>query len=200
MAQAIDTLIEWSLEDYLDDLIAKSGCKTHDALCELRERLVHGRLILIRQRLVDDKPYNPWDRKPYNKEVIEPCDFDSRYSFSLKSDFRGGYKVHVSHVASHDSFEYRYTVAEQDKTGDPVEAEADDGLSAGESPQESKAEGWQVRRLKKALKEKYPPNGHPPVDMTLTAILKSVDGIFEREGWKLASPDTLARIMGRRRT
>jgi hypothetical protein len=34
--------------------------------------------------------------------------------------------------------------------------------------------------------------------MTLTAVLKSVDGIFEKRGWKLASPDTLARVMRRR--
>jgi hypothetical protein len=107
--QAVDTLIEWSPEDYLTDLIAKSGCKRPDGLAEMGERIKVGRLILIRQRLVDGKPYNPFDRKPYDKEEVDP-DHDF-YKFSFTSDFRPGYKVRV-HVNSDDGFEYRYTVAE----------------------------------------------------------------------------------------
>jgi hypothetical protein len=143
--QAADTLIEWSLEDYLADLIAKSGCKRYDALCEMRERIRAGRLILIRQRLVDGKPYNPFDRKPCDKEEVDP-----HYDFYSLS-FDGNYKVRVG-VTSNDSFEYCYTVAEplpvsqiapaqlEDKVGpDLVEAEVVVGASAGEAPQESKA-------------------------------------------------------------
>ena len=76
--------------------------------------------------------------------------------------------------------------------------DADGGLSAGQAPQESKADGWQARKVRQALKEKYPPDGDPPIEMTLTAILKSIDPIFEARKWKLASPDTLARVTGRR--
>ena len=160
--QAVDTLIEWSLEDYLDHLVATSGSKRYDALCEMRERIRVGRLILIRQRLVDGKPYNPFDRKPCDKEEVDPhYDF---YSLSFKSDFRvrGGDRVCV-HVTSNDSFEYRYTVAEpprltafqpaplqrlENKVGpDLVEAETVVGASAGEALQESTAAGAIEARL-----------------------------------------------------
>jgi hypothetical protein len=152
MAQAADqhTAKECSLDDYVADLIAKSGCNRPDALSEMRERFVHGRLILIRQRLVDGNPYNPWDRKPYNKEQVEPDDFERSYSLSLQSDFRGGYKVRV-HVISSDSFEYCYTVAElpwltasqtgpaqqlEDKTG-PAKAADRSSAEQSSSSQES---------------------------------------------------------------
>jgi hypothetical protein len=109
--EQLKSLREWSLEDYLAELAGTSGCKPHVALPEMQERIKVGRLILIRQRLVNDKPYNPFDRKPYDKEEVDPCyDF---CSLSLVSDFRvrGGNRVRV-HVISDDGFEYRYTVAE----------------------------------------------------------------------------------------
>jgi hypothetical protein len=90
------------------------------------------------------------------------------------------------------------TASVQQPEGKVDSVKAVDRSSAGQFSQESKAEGWQARRLRKALKEKYPPDGNPPVDMTLTAILHSVEGIFERQGWKFASLDTAARLMGRR--
>jgi hypothetical protein len=88
----------------------------------------------------------------------------------------------------------RCKVAEQDVRA----IQSAHAVQPSQKQDKPKAEGWQVRHLREALKEKYPPDGHPPVDMTLTAILNSVDGIFKRQGWKLASPDTLARVMGRR--
>jgi hypothetical protein len=85
----------------------------------------------------------------------------------------------------------------EDKTGDPVEA--DDGLSAGDSPQESKVDGWQVRRVKQALQALFPPDGHPPLEMALKAILKRInEEFFKPRLWKFASLDSLARAMGRR--
>src|SRR5262249_25167294 len=73
-------------------------------------------------------------------------------------------------------------------------------LSAAQSSQESpKPEGWQVRHVKQALKEKFPPAGHPPADMPAKTILDRVNEFFTAQNWKPASRDSLARAMGRRR-
>ena len=127
MAQAADTRIEWSLDDYVD-LIAKSGERSPAVLWELWDRLVHGRLILFRQRLVDGKPYNPADGKPYDREAVKPSYVRSNYTF----DFDDNDRVKV---ISREWFTYRYTVAEppqapagvsQNKLGAPLEHDWDD--------------------------------------------------------------------------
>jgi hypothetical protein len=62
-----------------------------------------------------------------------------------------------------------------------------------------KAEGRQVRRVKHALKELFPPDGHPPVDLPPKTILDRVNEFFKPRDWKPASRDSLARAMGHRR-
>jgi hypothetical protein len=123
--EQLKSLREWSPEDYVDQLVATSGCARHEALSEMRERIKVRRLILICQRLVDSKPYNPWDRKPYDKEEVDPDDF---YKFSFTSDFRPGYKVCV-HVNSDDGFEYRYTVAELPSVSQIAPTQLEDNTS-----------------------------------------------------------------------
>jgi hypothetical protein len=195
MAQAAEqrTPREWSLEDYLDDLVARSGCNRRDALSEMCERFVHGRLIFIRQKLVDGRPYNPWDRKPYDKEQVDPYDFDAFY----RLDFDSSGRVRVL-VLRTESFEYRYTVAELPRLSAsqtaPVQ-QLEDKVGS-----DQKAEGRQVRRLKQAFKEKFPPAGQPPNDLTLKEILVKVEPIFKAQGWKLPGVDSVARATGRRRT
>jgi hypothetical protein len=74
-------------------------------------------------------------------------------------------------------------------------------LSAVQSSQESKPkkkEGWKVRRVKQALKDLFPPDGHPPVDLPPKKILERVNGEFFKD-LKPASRDTLARAIGLRR-
>jgi hypothetical protein len=215
MAEAAEHIPrERTLDDLLRYLTEDLGYEKYAALCEMQERIWDGQLRLTRQRHVDGKPYSPTDGKPYNPEPVDPSFFRSK--LILDFDHRHD-RVEVVERVVGLPWDLRYRIAEgcdvraicwsrrppasqlpEDKTGDLVEAEADDGLSTVESPQESKVEGWQVRRLRKALKEKYPPDGHPPLDMTLTAILKGVDEIYKREGWTFASPDSLARLMGRR--
>ena len=128
MAQAADTLIEWSLDNYVAHLIATSGCERYPALWEMWERIATKRLLFIRQRLVDGKPYNPADGKPYNPEVVNHSNFRSNYTF----DFDDRDRVKVN---SRDWFDYRYTVAEprqpptdvsQNKLGAPPEHDWDD--------------------------------------------------------------------------
>jgi hypothetical protein len=80
---------------------------------------------------------------------------------------------------------------------DPLNA---DRPSAVQSSQDKpKREGPQVRRVRQALQELFPPNGHPPVDLTQKKILKRVnEEFFKPRNWKPAKPDSLARAMGRR--
>ena len=83
---------------------------------------------------------------------------------------------------------------------DSVKAEVVERPSAGQSPQESKAEGWQIRRVKEVFREiLFRPDGRPPADKTVKAVQKDINEIFDAWGWKLASRDTVARAMGRRR-
>ena len=87
MAQAADqhipSSIERSLDDYLAQLIATLGCAKYPALWEMWERIATRRLLFIRQRLVNGKPYMPPDGKPYNPEVVNPSYFRSNYTFDF---------------------------------------------------------------------------------------------------------------------
>ena len=135
MAQAADTLIEWSLDNYLAHLIATLGYERYPALWEMWGRIATKRLLFIRQRLIDGKPYFPWDHqtvhgtiKPCNREVTDPDYFRSNYSFDF--DDRDRVKVNSREWW----FNYRYTVAEppqlggvsQNKLGAPLEYDWDD--------------------------------------------------------------------------
>ena len=104
--------IEWSLDDYVADLIATLGYERYPALWEMWERIATKRLLFIRQRLVDGKPYSPWDHptihgtpKPYFPEVVDANDFRSNYKFEFDDHDR-------VKVFSHEWSDYRYTVAE----------------------------------------------------------------------------------------
>jgi hypothetical protein len=115
MAQAVEqhTPIEIrSLDDYVADLIATLGCERYPALWEMWERIATKRLLFIRQRLVDGKPYSPWDHptvhgtpKPYFPEVVDVDDFRSNYKFEFDDHDR-------VKVFSPEWSVYRYTVAE----------------------------------------------------------------------------------------
>ena len=189
MAQAGDhpTPIK-ELDDLVDYLTENLRCTKDIAVCVMDAAYSAGHLWLERQDLIrDGEPYGDW---------IAVHDFGH-----LKPDSDG----HVQ-VVTKLWRKARYRIAEQCDARtiwplhSPASETADQQLKDKPGSQESvkSKDGWQVRRLRKALKEKYPPDGHPPVDMTLTAILKSVDAIYKREGWKFASPETLARVMGRR--
>ena len=116
MAQVVEqhtpTEIERSLDDYVADLIATLGYERYPALWEMWERIATKRLLFIRQRLVDGKPYSPWDHptihgtpKPYFPEVVDANDFRSNYKFEFDDHDR-------VKVFSHEWSNYRYTVAE----------------------------------------------------------------------------------------
>jgi hypothetical protein len=59
--------------------------------------------------------------------------------------------------------------------------------------------GRQVTRVKEVLLELFPPEGRAPEQMTLKAIWKAVCDKFRERKWKLASRDSVARAIGRRR-
>src|SRR6516162_2174273 len=105
MARAVEqhTPREWSLDDYIDDLTATLGCERDAALWEMWDRIVNKRLLLIRQRLADGKPYNPADGKPYNPEAVKPSDVRSNYTFTFDDNDR------VKVISREWWFYYRYT-------------------------------------------------------------------------------------------
>jgi hypothetical protein len=87
----------------------------------------------------------------------------------------------------------------EDKAGpDPLNS---DHPSAVQSSQDkSKREGRQVRRVREVLREfLFPPDGRPPDDVPVKTVQTDVNKIFDARSWKLASRDTVARAMGRRR-
>jgi hypothetical protein len=178
-------------DDLLRYLTEELGFQKGVAIYAMNQHYHDGQLRLEKQDLIrDGEPYGGW------------IAIDAKFG-DLKLDGDGHVRV-VPRIKPWR--EARYRIAEQCDARtiwplhSPASETADQQLKDKPGSQESvkSKDGWQVRRLRKALKEKYPPDGHPPVDMTLTAILKSVDAIYKREGWKFASPDTLARLMGRR--
>ncbi|MBR0867194.1 hypothetical protein ACVIWV_006125 [Bradyrhizobium diazoefficiens] len=58
-------------------------------------------------------------------------------------------------------------------------------------------DGWQVKRVKELLPKAFPPDGHPPDNMTLQAIQTRLRSLLEK-GAKLPSTDSIARALGRR--
>jgi hypothetical protein len=116
MAQAAEqhtpSSIEWSLDDYVAQLIVTLGCEKYPALWGMWDRIANRRLLFFRLRLVDGKPYSPWDHKtihgtpkPFNKELVDADYFRSNYRFEFDDHDR-------VRVNSQEWFVYRYTVAE----------------------------------------------------------------------------------------
>ena len=64
-------------------------------------------------------------------------------------------------------------------------------------PERQTQEGWQIRRIKNLLPIAFPPDGHPPSDLTLQAIQTRLRPLFEK-GLKVPSTDSIARALGRR--
>jgi hypothetical protein len=94
MAQAAEqhtpSSIEWSLDDYVAQLIVTLGCEKYPALWGMWDRIANRRLLFFRLRLVDGKPYSPWDHetihgtpKPFNKELVDADYFRSDYRFEF---------------------------------------------------------------------------------------------------------------------
>jgi hypothetical protein len=159
MARAVEqhTPREWSLDDYVDDLIATLGCERDAALWEMWDRIVNKRLLLIRQRLVDGKPCNPADGKPYNPEVVKPSYVRSNFNFNFDDNDR-------VKVISREWFYYRYTVAEPPR---PPEAHP-----AADQQREDKAGPDPSKKPKET------------VETRLINIMKKLDlesGMFPRE-------------------
>ena len=57
----------------------------------------------------------------------------------------------------------------------------------------------QQTRVLQVLPTVFPPDGHPPVDLSLQAIQNRIEEEFGKRRWRLASMDTIARALGRRR-
>jgi len=176
MAQAPEHLTptyNWSLHEAFRHLIRSVRLSDSDALYEMEQLRVEV------QKYVDGKPQG------------DPV---YRYKdFRLVVRVVRGKRYVVLEGLVWDS---RCRVAEQDVRA--IRPAPSAAQSSQESPK-PKAEGWKVRRVKQALKEKFPPNGHPPADMAAKTILDRVNEVFTLQNWKTASRDTLARAMGRRR-
>jgi hypothetical protein len=220
MAEAAEqhTPREWSLDDYHRYVRVTMSCGINAALCEMERRVVAEQVLLICDGVAINRfdflsnyrfQFDAGDRVRVVTRRPDARLFPGGITRITKFD-EDGRAVRMGPGRVMDGY---YTIVEQDarpsRPPAPQTAPARqledkvgpaDRSSAGQSSQETKLkpDGWQTRRLRTALKEKYPPDGHPPVDMTLTAILQSVDAIYKRERWKLASPDCLSRLMGRR--
>jgi hypothetical protein len=178
MAQAVEqhTPIEWSLTKVHRYLTGALGHEKKRALYMMEQCRLVERLPIKVQKFVDDKPEGG--------------------SFDLPTD-KTHELVHYQGWVYPRGLpwgDYRCTVTEQNTRALwPAPSTAQ---SSQESPK-PKAEGWQVRRVKQALKELFP-DGHPPLDLPQKTILDRVNEFFPQD-WKPASRDTLARAMGRRR-
>ena len=54
-------------------------------------------------------------------------------------------------------------------------------------------------RVLQVLPTVFPPDGHPPIDLSLKQIQSSIEPEFTKQRLRLASTDTIARALGRRR-
>src|SRR5258708_17693237 len=68
--------------------------------------------------------------------------------------------------------------------------------SQAKPEQRTKARGWQLDRTNDVLRAEFP-NGVPP-DLTNKEVRRRIEPVFKKNGWKLASVDTIARAHGRR--
>ena len=189
MAQAVDQhTIEWTLPDLLEYLtLAPFSYSINRALREMSQAIATGKLPLKREYYVDGKFRTDW---------LDPFRFHLHYTLELDRVTAVVRVVKRGWLPGEASF--HYTVAEQDVlTLWPPRPPASQTAPA-QQPEEDKGDGWQVGRVKKALKEKYPPDGQPPIDLPLKTVRDDLKDIFKRQGWKLASLDSVARAIGRR--
>jgi hypothetical protein len=59
-------------------------------------------------------------------------------------------------------------------------------------------EGWQLKRIKDVLLTIFLPDGRVPSNLTDKAVQARLVPVFEKNGWKLPSIDSIARARGRR--
>jgi hypothetical protein len=57
----------------------------------------------------------------------------------------------------------------------------------------------QQTRVLQVLPTVFPPDGHPPIDLSLQEIQNRMEEEFKKRRLRLASTDTIARALGRRR-
>jgi len=168
-AEHLTPTYNWSLGEAFRHLTRAVRLPDHIALYEMEQLRVEV------QKYVDGKPRG-------EPEYLFK-------SFRLRRDRHGV-------VMEGIPWDSRCKVAEQDVRA--IQS-ASSAVQPSQEQSKPKAEGWQVRRVKKALKETFPPDGHPPVDMLVKTVREEVKPLFEARKWKLASLDSVARAMERRR-
>jgi len=187
MAQAADqhTPTEWgedrwTLDEIFDYLTKALGYPEDRALYEMEQARLARQLVLRVEKIVDGKPQGDPEYLPFNKKH--------------KLVRHLGWVVPQNHKWGDNRWTgYRRGVLDLWPPRPPASQTA-----PAQQPEEDKGDGWQVGRVKKALKEKYPPDGQPPIDLPLKTVRDDLKDIFKRQGWKLASLDSVARAIGRR--
>jgi hypothetical protein len=193
LAETDPTRID-DLDDLLRYLTEELGNEKYAALWEMEQKYLDGQLQLTkREYRIDGTPYG------------DAVTIDALYGH-IELDRRGRVQI-VPLIPLWR--EVRYGIAEgcdaraiwpHPPKADPVKTGVTDRPSAEQSSQESKAEGWQISKVRDVLKEfVFAPDGRPPTDTSVKAVQTDVNRIFDAWGWKLASRDTVARAMGRRR-
>ena len=147
------------LDDALHYLTVELGYRKGVAVFMMNERYLVGDLRLEKQDIIgDDEPYGGWiaiDAKFGHLELDRHGRMQvvpriklwrkPRYRIAEGCDVRA-----IWSPASQPAPEQQ----PKDKAGlDPVDADADGGLSAGQAPQESKADGWQAGALRRRSRE-----------------------------------------------
>jgi hypothetical protein len=57
----------------------------------------------------------------------------------------------------------------------------------------------QVARIREVLPIIFPPDGRPPIELSLKAIRTALWPVFEKNGLKPPSTDSISRVLGRRK-
>jgi hypothetical protein len=72
-------------------------------------------------------------------------------------------------------------------------------FGAPDNPErQAQKSGWQLKRIKKVLPILFPPDGRVPSNLTDKAVQRRLVPVFEKNGWKEPSIDSIARARGRR--
>jgi hypothetical protein len=75
-----------------------------------------------------------------------------------------------------------------------------DGLIAPPWIEQRGGGGQQIGRVREMLRVIYPPKGLVPAHTSIKTVHANIRAEFEKRGWKpIASSDTVARALGRRR-
>jgi hypothetical protein len=208
MAQAVEQYTpldedRWTLNQAFDHLTVTLGYSEERALREMEQQRLGGHLMVRVYKVVDGKLQSDPEYLPCKKDhkLVRHLGWVRPLGLKWGVDFRCTvYRQRVLELWPPHPPAAQTAPKQQpkDKAGpDPLNG---DHPSAVQSSQDkSKREGPQVRHVRQALKELFPPNSQPPVDLTQKEILKRVnEQFFKPRGWKPASRDTLARVMGRR--